>query len=49
LHLSTINNPKSIEIKDDNVYMTTDSNYPKGSQFIIPIRTPEEFILKISS
>ena len=46
LHLSTMNNPVKVSLKDDIIHLITDLNYPHGVEFIIPIENPEKFQIK---
>ncbi len=43
IHLSTMNNPVEVKIKNELVYLKSDLNYPDGVTFVIPINQPELF------
>ncbi len=46
LILSTMNNPIGLTIEDENVILKTDLNYPNGVNFIIPLDSPEKFMIE---
>ncbi len=46
LLLSTMNNPLELTIKDENVILKTDLNYPNGVNFTIPLSSPEKFTIE---
>lgn len=47
IHLSTMNNPTHIKLKEGMVRVITDLNYPNGIEFLIPVDKPENFKTEI--
>ena len=48
LHLSNMNNPKRLRLKDNVIRLTTDLVYPEGVDFHIPVSNPQHFNTSLS-